>query len=334
MQAMNELTEIVGQRASCFFFGISRATAHRRSHPILHAAKAPREAPDWALDQAERLKFLDVANSQPFVDKTVAEIYYCLLDRGEYICSIRTMYRILAEHDEVKERRNQLRHPVYKKPELMATAPNQLWSWDVTKLRGPTKGIYSYLYVVIDVFSRYVVAWMLASRESEDLAKRLFSNAYIKYGILPGSLTVHSDRGPIMKAKAVADLLANLGVTKSHSRPYVSDDNPFSESQFKTMKYRPEFPQRFGSIEDAFAFCRTFFVWYNDDHYHSGVCWLTPATVHYGQASQILAQRHATLVAAYETNPNRFLRGMPRLQRLPLEVWINPPTKEVTAMPA
>jgi len=277
------------------------------------------------LSEAERQSFLDLAHSLPFVDKSAAEIFYTLLDRGEYMCSIRTMYRILAEHAEVKERRNQLRHPVYKKPELMATAPNQLWSWDITKLRGPSKGVYYHLYVVLDVYSRYVVAWMLASRESEDLAKELLTEAYRKFGIRPGELTTHSDRGSAMKAQTVIDLLATLGVTKSQSRPYVSNDNPYSESQFKTMKYRPQFPGRFGSMEDALAFCRAFFAWYNEEHYHSGICWLTPASVHYGQADRVLAHRHTALTAAFELNPNRFLMGRPKPQTLPLEVWINPP---------
>lgn len=325
MQALHELTAIVGQRAGCLHLGLSRATVQRRAHPTTPRERSAREAPEWALSAAERQTFLDLAHSRPFIDKTAAEIFFTLLDRGEYICSIRTMYRILAENGEVKERRNQLRHPVYKKPELLATGPNQLWSWDITKLRGPTKGIYYHLYVLIDVFSRYVVSWLVASRESEDLAKKLLAEAYHKHGIRPGELTTHSDRGPAMKAQTVADLLGTLGVTKSHSRPYVSNDNPYSESQFKTLKYRPEFPARFGSLEDARAFCRTFFAWYNDEHYHSGICWLTPATVHYGQADCVLAQRHAALIGGYELNPDRFPKGQPKIQSLPREVWINPP---------
>lgn len=326
MQALDELTTAaVGQRAACLYLGLSRATVHRRAHPRIPEDKTPRKGPEWALSPAERQRFLDLAHSRQFVDKTAAEIFYTLLDRGEYLCSIRTMYRILAENAEVKERRNQLRHPVYKKPELMATAQNQLWSWDITKLRGPSKGVYYHLYVVLDVYSRCVVAWMLASCESEDLAKELLAKGYRKHGIRPGQLTTHSDRGPAMKAQTVTDLLVALGVTKSHSRPYVSDDNPYSESQFKTMKYRPQFPGRFGSMEDAHAFCRTFIDWYNKEHYHSGICWLTPETVHYGQADRVLGQRHIALTAAYELNPHRFLTGRPKLQTLPQEVWINPP---------
>jgi len=325
MQALRELTPIVGQRAGCLHLGLSRATVQRRAHPTAPRDSTAREAPEWALSIAERQAFLDLANSGPFIDKTATEIFFTLLDRGEYLCSIRTMYRILAENGEVKERRNQLRHPVYKKPELLATGPNQLWSWDITKLRGPTKGIYYHLYVLLDVYSRYVVSWLLASCESEHLAKMFLTEAYLKHGVRPGQLTTHSDRGPAMKAQTVTDLLATLGVIKSHSRPYVSNDNPYSESQFKTMKYRPEFPARFGSQEDAHTFCRTFIDWYNDDHYHSGICWLTPTTVHYGQADRILAQRHAILVAGYDANPSRFPRGRPKTQLLPKEVWINQP---------
>jgi putative transposase len=326
MQALAELKVAVGQRAGCGYLGLSRATIHRRAHPIARPLRKPRDPPEWALSHEERLAFLEIAHSLPFVDKTCAEIFYSLLDRGEYLCSIRTMYRILAEYGEIKERRNQLRHPVYTKPELMATGPNQLWSWDITKLRGPTKGIYYHLYVVLDVYSRYVVAWLLASRESEDLARELLEEAYCKYGIQPGNLTIHSDRGSAMRADSVVELLASLGVAKTQSRPYVSNDNPFSESQFKTMKYCPEFPPRFGAQEDARTFSRSFFPWYNEAHYHSGICWLTPAAVHFGTAAGILAERHRVLTTAYELNPSRFLQGPPRLQTLPATVWINPPT--------
>lgn len=261
--ALAELTLIVGQRAGCQYLGLSRATVQRHAHPVTRAPRALRKAPDWSLSQAEREAFLNIAHSTGFIDKSCAEIFYTMLDQGTHLCSIRTMYRILEENAEVKERRNQLRHPVYAKPELMATGPNQLWSWDITKLRGPTRGIYYHLYVVLDVYSRYIVAWLLADRESADLAKELLSEACSRYGILPGTLTVHADRGPAMKSENVTHLLCNLGVAKTHSRPYISDDNPYSESQFKTMKYRPEFPQRFGSQEDALAFSRTFFPWYN-----------------------------------------------------------------------
>lgn len=329
MEALAELRPHVGQRAGCRFLGLSRATLHRRTHPVARAQvpRSPRKVPEWALNATERQAFLDLAHSRQFIDKSCAEIFYALLDqKHQYLCSIRTMYRILSEHGEVKERRNQLRHPVYTRPELLATGPNQLWSWDITKLRGPSRGIYYHLYVVIDVYSRYVVAWMLADRESEELATELLSEAYRRHGITPGGLTVHSDRGPAMKAASVTNLLATLGVTKSHSRPHVSNDNPYSESHFKTMKYRPDFPPRFGGLEDGRTFCRSFFRWYHDEHYHSGLCWLTPSTVHFGEATAVLEERHATLTAAYRDNPSRFLHRPPVRQRLPTEVWINPPT--------
>lgn len=328
MQALNELSAVVGQRAGCEILGLSRATAQRRAHPVTRGERMSREAPTWALTESERQEFLSLAHSLPFIDKSPAEIFYTLLDRHEYICSIRTMYRILNDHAEVKERRNQRRRPVYTKPELMATAPNQLWSWDITKLRGPTRGIYYHLYVLLDVYSRYVVSWMLASSESGELAKTLLSEACVKYGIQPGQLTTHSDNGSAMKAEPVVNLLLTLGVAKSRSRPYVSNDNPFSESQFKTLKYRPEFPSRFGSQEDGLAFCRAFFKWYNEEHYHSGICWLTPEAVHFGHASAILAQRHTALVAAFELTPDRFPNGLPRIQVLPTAVWINPPVQK------
>src|SRR3989304_5750307 len=255
-----------------------------------------------------------------------------MLDEGEYLCSVRTMYRILDEDQAVKERRDQLRHPHYQKPELLATAANQVWSWDVTKLLGPQKWTYYYLYVILDIFSRYVVGWMLAQRESADLARRLIRETLDKsktgrggQNVSEDQLTLHSDRGPSMTSHGVAELLAVLGVTKSHSRPHVSNDNPFSESQFKTLKYRPEFPDRFASYDQALDFCRAFFGWYNDEHYPSGIGLLTPATLHYGQASQVIASRAAVLQAAYAKYPERFVRGCPTPQPLPTAVWINPP---------
>jgi putative transposase len=326
-----ELRDELGERLACQSLGLSRSTEQRRKKPHEpHEAHEPkeraaREAPEWALTQEERQQVLDLANSREHTDKTMTEIYHHLLDHDQYLCSPRTMYRILAEHSEIRERRNQLRHPKYKRPELLATAPRQLWSWDITKLRGPSRGVYFQLYVIIDVFSRFVVGWLLASRESEDLAQLLHEEAYRREGILPGQLTLHSDRGPAMKALSVGDKLAQLGVTKSHSRPYVSDDNPYSESQFKTLKYRPEFPDRFGSIEDARNFCRAFFTWYNDEHYHSGIAWLTPATVHAGRGGEVLARRHTTVLEHYERTPARFFNGRPTMRTLPREVWINAP---------
>ena len=248
------------------------------------------------------------------------------MDEGEYLCSVRTMYRILDEEKAVRERRNQLVHPNYKKPELLATRPNEVWSWDITKLLGPQKWCYYHLYVILDIYSRYVVGWMLAHREAASLASRLIRETVEKQGVYEDQLTIHSDRGPSMGSQTVAQLLASLGVVKSHSRPHVSNDNPFSESQFKTMKYRPEFPNRFGGYEDALGHCRSFFKWYNDEHYHSGIGLLTPAMLHCGGAEKIIQDRAHVLQCAYEAHPERFVRGCPKPQTLPTAVWINPPT--------
>jgi putative transposase len=267
-----------------------------------------------------------VLNSEPFQDSAPREVYAALLDQGQYLCSWSTMYRILNEHQLVSERRNQLRHPTYTKPELLATGPNQLWSWDITKLRGPTKWTYYYLYVILDVYSRYVTGWLIAKHESARLAEHLIAQTCAKQAIVPDQLTLHADRGSAMRSKPVALLLADLGVTKTHSRPYVSNDNPYSEAQFKTMKYRPGYPDRFGSIQDARAWARPFFHWYNHEHYHSGLALLTPATVHYGHAQAVLEQRQETLQAAYAAHPERFVRGVPRPPSLPMEVWINKPS--------
>jgi putative transposase len=265
-----------------------------------------------------------------FVDCAPAAITATLLDEGTWLCSARTMYRVLEEHGEVRERRDQLRHPSYAAPELLATSANEVWTWDITKLRGPLKWSYFHLYVILDIFSRYAVAWMVAMRESAELAKRLIAETCEKQGIRPGDLTIHADRGSSMTSKPVALLLADLGVTKSHSRPHVSDDNPFSESQFKTLKYRPDFPDRFGSLEDARAWCQVFFPWYNAEHRHSGIGMLTPEDVHYGRAEQILAARGVVLAAAHAAHPERFVRGAPRPAAPPAAVWINPPAAAET----
>ena len=274
---------------------------------------------------------LEMLHSDRFVDQAPATIYATLLDEGRYHCSIRTLYRILAEQAEVRERRNQLRHPVYQKPELLATAPNQVWSWDITKLLGPVRWSYYYLYVILDIFSRYVVGWMLAPAESAALAQRLITDTCTKQQIEPGQLTLHADRGSSMTSKPVALLLADLGVTKTHSRPYTSDDNPFSEAQFKTLKYRPDFPERFGSLEDARAFCQRFFTWYNGEHRHAGIGLMPPAAVHEGRAERMRTARHQVLMTAYAAHPERFVSKPPQPPRLPHAVWINPPTKESTA---
>jgi len=266
-------------------------------------------------------------HAERFQDRSPAEVYATLLDEGVYCCSIRTLYRILDEEGETRERRDQLTHPLYQKHELLATGPNQLWSWDITKLLGPAKWTYFYLYVILDVFSRYVVGWMIADREGKELAKQLIAATCDKHEIAPGQLTLHADRGSSMTSKPVAFLLADLGVTKTHSRPHVSDDNPFSESQFKTLKYRPDFPDRFGSLQDARIFCQEFFPWYNTEHHHSGLGLLTPAVVHYQRAEEVLHLRQQTLDAAYAAHPERFVRKPPQPPTLPTEVWINPPPK-------
>jgi len=277
------------------------------------------------LSAEETRAVLDVLHEDRFADLAPAQVYATLLDEQRYLCSERTMYRVLAANHESRERRDQLVHPRYAAPELLATRPNQLWSWDITKLRGPTKWSYFYLYVIIDVFSRYVVGWMIAPRESATLAERLIGETCARYGIQPGQLTVHADRGSSMRSKLVAQLLADLGVTKTHSRPHVSNDNPFSEAGFKTLKYRPDFPERFGCIEDARAYCVDFFDWYNGDHYHSGIGLNTPEDVHYGRAQQRVDQRAAVLAAAQLAHPERFVRGAPKPPALPTAVWINKP---------
>jgi putative transposase len=263
--------------------------------------------------------------SDRFSDKAPREVYATLLDEGQYLCSVRTMYRLLREDQASRERRNQLRHPRYQKPELLASGPNQVWSWDITKLLGPQKWSYYYLYVILDIYSRYVTGWMLAHCESARLASRLIRQTVDNQGVSEDQLTIHSDRGPSMASQGVAQLLASLGVVKSHSRPHVSNDNPFSESQFKTMKYRPEFPERFGGYEDALGYCRSFFKWYNDEHYHSGIGLLTPAMLHHGEAEKVIKDRVHVLQGAYAAHPERFVQGCPQPQALPTAVWINPP---------
>lgn len=323
METVQRLGPELGIVATCVALGLPRATFYRRRAP--KKGPAPRKKPPRSLSAQERQRVLDVLHEPRFADKAPAEVYATLLDEGRYLCSERTMYRILVANQEVRERRDQLRHPPYKRPELLATAPNQLWSWDITKLLGPAKWTYFYLYVLLDVFSRYVVGWLVADRESSTLAKKLIAESCERQGVNRGQLTVHADRGTSMTSKNLALLLADLGITKSHSRPHVSNDNPFSEAQFKTLKYRPGFPDRFGSMEDARSFGRIFFPWYNHEHRHSGLAMLTPADVHYGRAQARLAARAAVLEAAHQLRPDRFVRGMPVPGTLPSAVWINPP---------
>jgi putative transposase len=277
------------------------------------------------LNAEERETVREVLNSVRFQDCAPAAIQATLLDEGQYLCSTRTMYRVLNQDGASRERRDQLTHPAYRKPELLATAPNQLWSWDITKLRGPAKWTYYYLYVILDVFSRYVVGWMIAPREAAVLATKFIEETCDKHLIQPDQLTIHADRGSSMRSKPVAFLLADLSITKTHSRPYTSNDNPYSESQFRTMKYRPEFPDRFGCLQDSHAFCQRFFPWYNDHHRHSGIGMLTPAMVHFGQAPAIWEKRQTVLHAAYLAHPDRFVRRPPIPLPLPKEVWINKP---------
>ncbi len=268
-----------------------------------------------------------VLHEERFADQPPAQVYATLLDEERYLCSARTMYRILEAEGEVKERRNQLEHPPYAKPELLATRPNEVWSWDITKLKGPVKWTYFYLYVILDIFSRYTVGWMVAARESARLANYLINDTCQKQEIVEAQLTLHADRGSSMRSKCVGLLLSDLGVTKTHSRPHVSNDNPFSESQFKTLKYRPEFPARFGSIEDARAFCVHFFQWYNSEHHHSALGWLTAEDVHYGRGPRLVEARQQVLDAAYTQHPERFVRKRPEAPQLPEAVWINPPDR-------
>ena len=333
MDAVTHLAPTVGVVAACDFLGVARASFYRQ-RPVLGPPASPapepalpsaRPAPARALSPIERASVLTVLHEERFQDRSPAAVQATLLDEGQYLCSTRTMYRILEDEGESRERRDQLVHPAYQRPELLATAPNQLWSWDITKLRGPAKWTYFYLYVILDVFSRYVTGWMIAYREGADLAKEFIEEAISKHQVPAGQLTIHADRGRVMKSKPIAFLMADLGVTKSHSRPYVSDDNPYSESQFRTMKYRPEFPDRFGCIQDSRAFCQQFFQWYNEEHRHSGIALLAPAMVHFGEAQTVLAQRQVVLDAAYRAHPDRFVRQSPKPLPLPSEVWINKP---------
>jgi putative transposase len=327
--AAEELALQVGVEPACNALGVSRATFYRRKR-LNSGHQQPRPTPARALSQKERGRVVEVLSADRFVDRSPAEVFATLLDEKTYLCSERTMYRVLAECQPVRERRNQLQHPQYAKPELMATAPNQVWSWDITKLLGPKKWTYYYLYVLLDIYSRYAVGWMVADRENSALAGRLIEETCTKHGVEPEVLTLHSDRGSPMTSKCTAQLLGDLGVTRSLSRPQVSDDNPFSEAQFKTLKYQPGFPRRFAGIDHATGHCRSFFPWYNTEHRHGGISMLTPHDVHYGQAPAVLAQRQRTLEAAWAAHPERFVRGIPKHSPLPEAVWINPPETSTT----
>jgi putative transposase len=322
MELVAEAEGELGVVSACRALKVARASYYRWRNTTLRPAR-PRS--HRALGAPEREAVLTVLNEERFVDQAPGQVFAALLDEGSYLCSERTMYRILAEQQQVRERRDQLRHPRYAAPELLATAPNQLWSWDITKLLGPAKWTYFYLYLILDIFSRYVVGWMVAHRESATLAKRLIQASCERQGIQERQLVLHADRGSSMTSKSLALLLADLGITKTHSRPHVSNDNPYSEAQFKTLKYRPNFPDRFGCLEHARAVCADLIDWYCLDHRHSGLAMLTPYDVHYGLGPSKLAARAQVLEAAYALHPERFPRGLPKPATLPTEVWINKP---------
>jgi putative transposase len=328
-QAVDDLATVIGKRAACVALGRSRATYYRRHRlsPVPPRPARDRATHPRALSAVERAEVLGVMHHERFIDQAPASIYANLLDEGRYLCSVPTMYRVLRAEGEVRERRRQAAHPATVKPELVATRPNEIWSWDITKLLGPAKWTYYYLYVIIDIFSRYAPGWLLATRETAELAERLLGETIRKQNVLADQLTIHADRGTSMASKPVALLLADLGVTKSHSRPHCSNDNPYSEAQFKTLKYRPEFPGRFGSIEDARAFCQRFFHWYNHQHRHSGLGFHTPVDVHFGHASLAQLERARVLQAAYAAHPERFVRQLPMPPPLPGPAWINKPAE-------
>jgi putative transposase len=323
MQAVVEAAPRVGVEAACDALGVPRASFYRGRRPAV--GRRPRSSPPRALSQDERAAVASVLHETRFADWAPAQVYAQLLDEGRYLCSIRTMQRLLASRGEAQERRDQRIHPAYVRPELLATRPNELWSWDITKLLGPRKWTYYYLYVILDIFSRFVVGWMVALRESATLAQHLIAETCRREAIESGQLTLHADRGSSMASKPVALLLSDLGVTKTHSRPHVSNDNPYSESHFKTLKYRPGFPDRFGAPEDARGFSQDFFHWYNFEHHHSGLGLLTPADVHLGRAPERVAARSRVLKAAYAEHPERFVGGLPQPAALPTAVWINKP---------
>ncbi len=330
-QTVEELTPVIGTRPACRALGASHATIYRRRRSPAPRPRRPRPGPARALSEPEREVVLGELHSERFIDCSPAQVWATLLDEGRYLASERTMYRLLAAQGETGERRDQLTHPTYAAPELLAEAPNAVWSWDITKLKGPAKWTYYYLYVILDVFSRYAVGWTVQRRESAEVATELIAQACAQQQIKRDQLTVHADRGSSMTSKPVAFLLADLGVLKTHNRPYTSTDNPYSEAQFKTLKYRPGFPARFDSIEHARGFCREFFPWYNGEHRHSGIGLMTPATVHHGRAQQTHTDRQRALDAAYQANPERFVRRPPTPPPVPAAAWINKPNNKEIA---
>jgi putative transposase len=325
MRIASEHIEDFGIKETCRVLDINRSSYYRWVNHNEEKTSSKRRPPR-KLSQEEEDMVLEVLNNERFMDQAVPEIHATLLDEGVYICSSRTMYRVLGRHQQVKERRHERRHPVYEKPELLATGKNQVWSWDITKLKGPVPGVFYHLYVVIDIYSRYVVGWLLSDHESGEQARTLLETCYQREGVGKYELTVHSDRGKAMRSKTLAELLADLSVRRSFNRPHVSNDNPYSESQFKTLKYRFDYPERFGSIEDARSYLRSFFAWYNNEHRHSGLAMMTPEAVHTDQCEKILENRSKTLNQAYLRHPERFVKGRPFPQKVPEEVWINKPT--------
>ncbi len=324
---VEELGQQVGVNRACDVLNISRSRVYRARQP--KPKTNPRPTPAHALSEEERVTVREVLNSPQFMDQAPRQVYARLLDDGIYLCHWRTMYRILNDHAEVRERRHVRKHPVYKKPELLATSPNQVWSWDITALRGPAKWINYPLYTVLDIYSRYVVGWMIAEVESSEFAKQLIAEITHQQGIQADQLILHADNGAPMRGKPLSQLLVDLGITGSHNRPYTSDDNPFSEAQFKTMKYRPDYPNRFESLIDARRWARSFFDWYNHQHYHSGLNLLTPASVHYREDEAVKQHRQTVMNAAYRVHPTRFVKGKPVIKGAPHAVYINPPTQEV-----
>ncbi len=322
MRLALELAQQVGVKPACEALGVPRSTLYRLRRPRLVQPRAPHHR---RIEDAVRQQTLAALHSDRFVDASPDQVYATLLDEGVYLCSVSTMYRILRQQGSVRERRAQRRHPVYVRPQLVARAPRQVWTWDITKIRGSQRRVYYHLYAILDIFSRYVVGWMLAKHESGSLARRFIQQTLDKEGIGRHQLVLHSDRGTSMRSKTVAEMLDDLGVTKSHSRPRTSNDNPFSESQFKTLKYSAYFPGQFGSVAQGREFLRLFFGWYNDEHHHSGIAMLTPTVVHHGRVEQVLAGRQRTLDAAHAAHPERFVRGPPKVARPPAEVWINRP---------
>lgn len=326
MSVAETLGQVIGVKAACEALAVSRSTLYRRRNPTSSKSPSPNAR---ALSEDEQKKVLEALFSPRFVDAAPAEVFATLLEEGHYLCSIRTMYRILHRHHACRERRLLVHHPDHAKPELVATAPNQVWTWDITKIRGAERGVYYQLYVILDLFSRKVVGWLLAENESAELAEHLIETTFRREGVEPGQLTLHADRGPAMRSGTVAELLSGLGVRKSHSRPRTSDDNAYSEAQFKTLKYHSSFPGRFESLEGGRLFLRGFFAWYNQEHHHWGIALFTPEQVHSGRFEQVLVQKQAALDTAYRAHPERFVRRRPRAKRPPEKVYLNRPTTQI-----